>query len=865
MSLYKNNNYKINLLRNRNTTFLLSDFIDSDLLSKRKFMDSDIISEKKLGIFFRTSSWIVSIRREWTIQEEVLKKIPSFFFLGSGFFKEYFFLSLHKSSILLSGYQKYFLSSLEYSYKKCIIFYNYKLMAFPSNLYIIESSFFNSKLFYTKAFSFPKEKSNINPQNPMSSFLEKYHGEKHRAFIKGLYFLLYDWDLKEYIALSEDYRTYFFADKTMIYKGTFIEIPLMLKLESKMPANYSKKSKSYIKKNVDEKISLGLGYLSYYYYFHFSEGGSFFLSIFFLNKNAIFGVFREKRQTKLWKRVKNIHLFLKFSENHFEVFSKAGFRIIKLDNHPFIFNYFKRFEYYYTKKGKLIPNRFFRSTAEVNFDLNSTILLARWIPWDTLSNIFRENILLRVSQGIQRAKRIVLFRSKFTSAVLLKKRFGIYSIAEHYIFRNTSESRILNWFLMFGYNNIFLNTKLFYKVSTYFPLRKKNIQQFSKPEPFFKKNILIKDVFFKNWLPSDQGFLIVKSWARKVHIEERTIDYKYSDVPIFKEPEPLRIFLKIMGRNSFSRVGRSMGSGFYNSFLGISGASSLLLKVLIDAEKSYNPSLPFKKKKKKLSKIFLDFISTFNSEGYVSCSTRSVLRTYRHFAGKNHIFLKPGFILFSQKRVYAWQLGQSRIVHPGLSGLFSTYNSYYFNFIFQLKFHSELQVLVMFYYFICMVRKRGLDLFNFLPRQLLSFNKEFFWLDQNSNYLTKFLPVEKTSPKIGNIGTNPNSLLIFSFFIRPVEKINWNSTIERFLISKYSFFFYNIFNNNLPKRRKPILNPMLEDNFIKFVRNPYFLNLKRDKGIHLIDSSFCGDYSNLFSNYQITLELKKKRFFNKRS
>ena len=248
MSLYKNNTYKINLLRNRNTTFLLSDFIDSDLLSKRKFMDSDIISDKKLGIFFRTSSWIVSIRREWTIQEEVLKKIPSFFFLGSGFFKEYFFLSLHKSSILLSGYQKYFLSSLEYSYKKCIIFYNYKLMVFPSNLHIIESRFFNNKLFYTKAFSFPKEKSNINPQNPMSSFLEKYYGEKHRAFIKGLYFLLYDWDLKEYIALSEDYRTYFFADKTMIYKGTFIEIPLMLKLESKMPVNYSKKSKSYIKK-----------------------------------------------------------------------------------------------------------------------------------------------------------------------------------------------------------------------------------------------------------------------------------------------------------------------------------------------------------------------------------------------------------------------------------------------------------------------------------------------------------------------------------------------------------------------------------------------------------------------------------------
>ena len=64
---------------------------------------------------------------------------------------------------------------------------------------------------------------------------------------------------------------------------------------------------------------------------------------------------------------------------------------------------------------------------------------------------------------------------------------------------------------MFGYNNIFLNTKLFYKISTYFPSRGKNIQQFFKPEPFFKKNILIKDVFFKNWLPSDQGFLIVKS------------------------------------------------------------------------------------------------------------------------------------------------------------------------------------------------------------------------------------------------------------------------------------------------------------------------------------------------------------------
>ena len=99
--------------------------------------------------------------------------------------------------------------------------------------------------------------------------------------------------------MSEDYRTYFFADKTMIYKGTFIEIPLMLKLESKMPVNYLKKSKSYIKKNIDEKTSLGLGYLSYYYYSYLSEGGSFFFSNFFLNKNTILGVFKEKRQTRL--------------------------------------------------------------------------------------------------------------------------------------------------------------------------------------------------------------------------------------------------------------------------------------------------------------------------------------------------------------------------------------------------------------------------------------------------------------------------------------------------------------------------------------------------------------------------------------
>ena len=56
MSFYKDNKYKANLLVNRNTTFLLSDFIDSDLLSKRKFVDSDIISEKKLGIFLKASS-----------------------------------------------------------------------------------------------------------------------------------------------------------------------------------------------------------------------------------------------------------------------------------------------------------------------------------------------------------------------------------------------------------------------------------------------------------------------------------------------------------------------------------------------------------------------------------------------------------------------------------------------------------------------------------------------------------------------------------------------------------------------------------------------------------------------------------------
>lgn len=223
-------------------SYNFDELVDTDLISKRRFKDSDIISKNKLTFFLLLFSKKINQKNN--------KQKVNLFLLSSSFFKEYFFSSLHKSSSFTEKIKKKHLINFNFKIYEQFYYYYRNFCLFYKGGIFINRFHFNERLIHEQMLSFLKTESTITGKNPLTFFLKEYKGYNHSLFVKGMFLILDKWVLVDYIPFMEDYRSYFFEDKVLIHKGTRIIIPLMLRLEPKVPIDYIRKKQGYTKLKV---------------------------------------------------------------------------------------------------------------------------------------------------------------------------------------------------------------------------------------------------------------------------------------------------------------------------------------------------------------------------------------------------------------------------------------------------------------------------------------------------------------------------------------------------------------------------------------------------------------------------------------
>ena len=594
------------------------EYFFENIFFKKVFTFPDTFSENKINLIFK-------VFFEKNLENKinfVLLPRPETVIFDSYSFSDNFFSQIDQGSNnatnLLGGLFSFNerLETLE-----CKFLNRYFLSKFPNSfdssltnitpLFFFLEEFFSPKslfediipipLYLIERVDFKAQYEKLKGKSAYGWKISLFGGLKHRK--------MYYFNLK-----GELYKNIFFSPKELEYKGYKGEMPFLLQIDSTFPITYTKASKIF-KDGLSGKPFLVIedNFEADHFYDSSPISAGVFWHFFQWRKN-IWGLTHGYEWLSLYQRWKNRRLFfkgLKYNIYPFNTFAERSYRpggmtetegygwskdLIRIGLENVFFDL------------KKFPSTIFRPDlyTDFGFKVFSEKNAIKFHSW---------SLIEATASGIYyfKLKCFLAFARKHFYVFKLKQYLGIWYgkiFPEFHVLFNlwgsSLESRI--YFLKrIGYKNV-IHGKIFLFFKN--PPKDNEVLKYNYKKfhhkffPFLRKKIFFQNSNFtnlrvsRNWIPIDQSFLRLRSVSPKFYGETVRLTPKTIRYPLFKGLETERIYRRIESLNGYYNLQREGLAQNYNYLYAAAKFSPKVVYAIEESFKKYNPSLPFKKKKK---------------------------------------------------------------------------------------------------------------------------------------------------------------------------------------------------------------------------------------------------------------------------